>query len=446
MRFDLGAESRGGVRAAMIFRTVNFHTPDDGVLKVRSRDEGIGVVHQYSQRPRCFSNMTSFDFTPSSTVDLPLSAVQAMLDAVPGHVAVVDARGEIRAVNRAWTEFMLSNGGTPSTCAVGANYLRVCDGSDGPNAEEGRRVAAGLRSVLNGSAPRFDLEYPCHSPTRQRWYVLHVTPFLDRHDAYALVMHEDVTARKLAEIREADLDVEVAERVQTRTKKLRDENSELDAFIGAVSHDMRAPVRHVRSFVDKLRAKLAPRLTEDEARLFDVIESATTRLNSMIDELLGLARVSQKALDLKEVNLAQVVLRAWEHMAPETEGRRIEWIAGDLPVVRGDPELLGLVFENLLSNAVKYTSGRERAKIEVGAVHAEDEWVVFVQDDGAGFDMKFVDRLFGAFQRLHNEREFSGIGMGLANVKRIVERHGGRVWARSHPGDGATFYLAFPKP
>ncbi|PYE53343.1 PAS domain-containing sensor histidine kinase [Deinococcus yavapaiensis] len=389
--------------------------------------------------------MTSFDFSPSRSIDLPLSAVQAMLDAVPGHVAVVDERGGIRAVNRAWIQFMLENGGNSTTCGVGANYLRVCDGAGGSNVDDGTRVAAGLRGVLDGTLARFDLEYPCHSPTRQRWYVVHVTPFRDGGDGYALVMHEDVTIRKLAEIREADLDVEIAERVQTRTKKLRDENSELDAFIGAVSHDMRAPVRHVRSFVGKLRSKVEPRLSEDEARLFDIIESATMRLNSMIDELLGLARVSQKALDFQEVNLAQVVLRAWQHMAPETEGRAIEWIAGDLPVVRGDPELLRLVFENLLSNAVKYTSGRDRAKIEVGAVHAEDEWVVFVQDDGAGFDMKFVGRLFGAFQRLHTEREFSGIGMGLANVKRIVERHGGRVWARSHPGDGATFYLAFPK-
>ncbi|GGL13994.1 PAS domain-containing sensor histidine kinase [Deinococcus radiotolerans] len=382
--------------------------------------------------------------TPT-TIDLPAQAVQAALDALPDTVAIVDEQGIIRAVNGAWVSFMQANAGDPQTCGVGANYLAACEQAQGPCSDEGPPVALGLRAVLAGDVPDFSLEYPCHSPQEQRWYCVHVRPFLSGQQRYATVLHENITERKLMEIRSDDLDAEVAQGVRSQTADLRHENSELDAFIGAVSHDLRAPVRHLQGFLKVLRRRAAQRLTTDDQQVLDVLDASATRLASMIDELLGLSRASHTALHIRPVNLAQVVLRAWANLTPETQGREIDWVAGDLPVVQGDAELLRLAFENLLSNAIKYTGGRAMARIEVGAREEEGSWVVFVQDDGVGFDSRYVHRLFGAFQRLHHEKEFQGIGLGLMNVKRIIERHGGEVWAESHVGDGATFYLRFPK-
>ncbi|WP_309572566.1 ATP-binding protein [Deinococcus sp.] len=383
--------------------------------------------------------------TPQTAI-LPVSAVQSALDMVQGILAIVNERGVVVMVNRAWLGFMTENGGTAEGCGVGSDYLAVCENAQGPCSEEGMVVAASLRDVLTGKLDSYEVEYPCHSPERERWFSLRVLPFMDGPMRFATVLHEDITERKHAEIREYDMDSEVAQEVRTRTQELRTERDELDSFVGAVSHDLRTPVRHVRSFMQLLRAKAQERLNDDDRRLMDVIDGAAGRLDGMISELLGLARVSQTALNFQDVNLAQVVLRAWSNISPETQGRQIEWVAGDLPVVRGDPDLLRLAFENLLGNAIKYTSGRECAKIEVGARPGDKEWIVFVQDDGVGFDPAYTARLFGAFQRLHSAREFEGIGMGLANVKRIIERHAGRVWAEGQPGNGATFYLAFPKP
>lgn len=388
--------------------------------------------------------MAHGDVSQETTVQLPIAAVQSALDALEDILAVVSPQGRIVAVNQAWRRFTAENGGDERTSGFGVNYLRACEESD--DADEGPAVASGLRAVLDGSLSTFELEYPCHSPTRERWFRVHANPFPHQGERYAVVLHEDVTNRKHAEIRAFDLDAEVAQEVQSRTLELRTERDELNAFIGAVSHDLRTPVRHVRSFLELFQRNARERLTDDDRRLLDVVGGAAGRLDNMIEELLGLARVSQTSMTVQPVNLAQVVLRAWTHMAPETQGREIEWVARDLPVVYGDPELLRLAFENLLSNAIKYTSGREQARIEVGARNDPQEWVVFVQDDGVGFDPRHTDRLFGTFQRLHSEREFAGVGMGLANVKRIVERHGGRVWAQSHPGDGATFFVAFPRP
>lgn len=383
---------------------------------------------------------------PSARIDLPAFAVQAALDALPDTIAVVDAAGVIVAVNSAWTDFMLDNGGTPETCSVGANYLSACDRAQGACADEGPPVAQGLRAVLSGEQASFSLEYPCHSPTEQRWYRVQIRPFASGPHRYATVLHENVTRDRLAEIRSEDLDAEVAQSVRQQTAGLRHENKELDAFIGAVSHDLRAPVRHLSGFLGVLRKRAAERLNDEDRRLLDVMDASATRLDHMINELLGLSRASQTALRVQPVNLAQVALRAWANLTPETQGREIEWVAGDLPVVEGDPDLLRLAFENLLSNAIKYTAGRETAHIEVGAREDEDSWVVFVQDDGVGFDPRYTHRLFGAFQRLHHEKDFQGVGLGLVNVKRIIERHGGEVGAEGHPGDGATFSLRFPKP
>lgn len=380
----------------------------------------------------------------ATSILLPVHAVQAALDAIEDTVAIVGPDGGIVAVNEAWTRFMLDNNGDPGTCGVGVNYLSACDRAEGPSSDEGPPVARGVRDVLSGRTEQFSLEYPCHSPTEQRWYRVQVRPFESAGVRYATVVHVNVTEQRLTEIRAEDLDQEVAQGIQEKTADLRQENTELDAFIGAVSHDLRAPVRHLRGYLGILRRRAEQRLSDDDRRLLDILDGAAGRLAQMIDELLDLSRTSQTVLRVQPVDLNAVVRRAWTNLAPETEARRIDWVTGALPTVPGDPDLLRLAFENLLGNAIKYTAGRAQARIEVGVKREGHDWVVFVQDDGVGFDPRYTHRLFGAFQRLHDDKEFQGIGMGLVNVRRIIERHGGTVRAEGHPGDGATFYLRFP--
>ena len=414
-------------------------------------------------------DMTSV-LLPGSAPVLPLGVdAQHLLDAFECVTAIVDSGGVIVAVNRPWLDFMHENGGSPASCGVGANYLLVCDqasrnqdshdraGHDSASHEqpgcglaadhEAPQMALGLRAGLAGTAGPFELEYTCHSPTRQHWYRLNVRPFETPGGRYALIQHSEITAHRVAQARAAELNSRALDALSAHTHVLRTENEELDAFIGAVSHDLRTPVRHLQGFLAMLRRKVGgDRWNADELRLLDILDGASERLQQMIDELLKLARVSKRELHFQDIDLTLVVQAAWANLTPEHQGRDLEWLLGALPVVRGDPALLRLAFENLLGNALKYSAGRGRASIRVRATAAVagQGWVVSVQDDGVGFDPARAPRLFGAFQRLHSDREFAGVGMGLANVRRVVVRHGGQVWAESQVGQGATFFIRFP--
>lgn len=225
---------------------------------------------------------------------------------------------------------------------------------------------------------------------------------------------------------------------------------ELEAFSYSVSHDLRAPLRNICGFAELLRKQLADQLGPDPKRQLDIVSAEARRLDQLIDSLLQFSRLSRTELQHRRCNLAEVVAAVREELAPTQGDRPVEWRIGTLPVVQGDPTLLRQVFANLLGNALKFTRGRAPAVIEVGiestAAAAGDsgEHVILVRDNGAGFDPRYTEKLFGVFQRLHSAKEFEGVGIGLANVQRIVARHGGRVWAEGAPGKGATFYVAIP--
>lgn len=241
------------------------------------------------------------------------------------------------------------------------------------------------------------------------------------------------------------LNRELEQRVLERTEDLQLANQELEAFSYSVSHDLRAPVRHISGFAAMLQSHAAASLDEKGRRYLGVIQSSTERMGHLIDDLLAFSRHGRAALRRQPVALEPLVEQIRQALESETVGRSIAWQIGPLPTVVGDAGLLRQVFINLLGNAVKYTRGRAEARIEVGALAAADgEAVVFIRDNGAGFDMKYADKLFGVFQRLHNDDEFEGSGVGLATVRRIVQRHGGRVWAEAALGAGATFYVALP--
>ena len=231
-----------------------------------------------------------------------------------------------------------------------------------------------------------------------------------------------------------------------RSSQLTAANKELEAFSYSVSHDLRAPLRHIGGFTDLLQKSPGPELGENRQRYLRLISESAIRMGELIDSLLVFSRMGRAEMLHTKVDLNTIVRQAQRDVTQGDPERPVEWVIAELPVVSGDPAMLQLVFTNLLSNAFKYSRRREKAIIEVGSTNGSSaESVVYVKDNGVGFDMTYANRLFGVFQRLHRAEEFEGTGIGLANVQRIVSRHGGRVWAESELDKGATFFVALPK-
>jgi light-regulated signal transduction histidine kinase (bacteriophytochrome) len=225
---------------------------------------------------------------------------------------------------------------------------------------------------------------------------------------------------------------------------LRAANKELESFAYSVSHDLRAPLRHVMGFAELLNKSAGPALDETGQRYVRTISDAAARMGRLIDDLLVFSRMGRAEMMRGRVDLSALVEEV-RRDAAVPDGHRIEWTIHPLPVVTGDASMLRQVVDNLVSNAIKYSSTRETARIDIGARTGDGgETVVFVRDNGVGFDMQYAHKLFGVFQRLHSNDEFEGTGIGLANVRRIVQRHGGRTWAEGAINRGATFYVSLP--
>jgi light-regulated signal transduction histidine kinase (bacteriophytochrome) len=243
-----------------------------------------------------------------------------------------------------------------------------------------------------------------------------------------------------------DLNVELEQRVVERTAQLQGANQELEAFSYSVSHDLRAPLRHVLGFVELLQQDAGPSLSEKSLQHLTTVSQAAGRMGKLIDDLLAFSRIGRAALQKADVNLDELVRGTLGDFQAETKERNIVWKIHPLPPVRADRALLQMVLVNLISNAVKFSAARAEAKIEIGcAPNGNAETVIFIRDNGAGFDPKYSEKLFGVFQRLHSQVEFEGTGIGLANVQRIIHRHGGRAWAEGAVDGGATFYFSIPK-
>lgn len=221
-------------------------------------------------------------------------------------------------------------------------------------------------------------------------------------------------------------------------------NQELEAFSYSVSHDLRAPLRHIAGYAELLQEYEGKQLSARATRYLANINDSARFAGRLVDALLTFSQMGRSALKPTQVNLAQTLEQIRNELAPDLQGREVEWIAHDLPAIYADAAYMHLALRNLLSNAIKYTRDRTPAVIEVGADARDGGHVIYVRDNGVGFDMKYVGKLFGVFQRLHRMEDFEGTGIGLANVRRIVERHGGRVWAEGVPDRGATFYLFLP--
>lgn len=235
------------------------------------------------------------------------------------------------------------------------------------------------------------------------------------------------------------------QKVRDRTVQLETANKELEAFAHTVSHDLRAPLRHITSYADLLAEHDGASLSPDGRDYLDHISASTKRMGRLIEDLLAFSRTGMADLKVVTVNASSLLEDILRQLKPEIARRNIVWKKNPLPPVQADPALLRQVFINLVSNAVKYTRKRDPAEIELGSQNAPEENIIFIRDNGAGFDMKYAEKLFTVFQRLHRQEDFEGTGVGLATVRRIISRHGGRTWAEAKLGEGATFYISLPK-
>ncbi len=248
-----------------------------------------------------------------------------------------------------------------------------------------------------------------------------------------------------ASARDVTRELEIAEELKTRVAELADANQELESFSYSVSHDLRAPLRHITGFAALLERSAGQVLREQDQRYLQTITGAANRMGRLIDDLLSFSRTGRLALSTQRVSLGDIVEEARREVENDgAPGRAIDWVIRPVPEVDGDREMLRIVFVNLLANAVKYSSTRPEPRIEVGVCDARGRATVFVRDNGVGFDPQYAHKLFGVFQRLHSSDDFEGTGIGLATVRRIIRRHGGYVWAESALGQGATFYVAMP--
>ena len=387
---------------------------------------------------------------------------RALFESLPGLYLVLASDLKIVAVSDAYLRATM----TRREEILGRGLFEVFpDNPDDPTATGVSNLHASLDRVLRTRAPdtmaiqKYDVRRPDGVFEERFWSPVN-SPVCGADGRIEYIIHrvEDVTefVRQKApstgdsgmQARLEQMQAEIfrsSQAVQAANQQLRAANEELEAFSYSVSHDLRAPLRHIDGFAQLLAKHAGAALDDKGRRYLTTIADSAKRLGLLIDELLVFSRMGRTEMRQTEVDCATLVAEVRRGLEPEMQGRPIDWRLGALPAVRADPAMLRQVWVNLLGNAVKYTRRQPAACIEVfHQANGSREHVFGVRDNGAGFDMKYAAKLFGVFQRLHNESEFEGTGVGLANVRRIVQRHGGRTWAEGRVGDGATFYFSLP--
>lgn len=387
---------------------------------------------------------------------------RALFDSLPGLYLVLTPDLIIVALSDAYLKatMMERNG------ILGQSLFDVFpDNPDDPHATWESNLHESLDRVMKTTRPdtmpiqKYDVRRPDGTFEERYWSPVN-SPVLAVDGKLEYIVHrvEDVTDFVKLRQQPANGDGEMQNRleqmqaeifrssqqVQAANHQLRAANVELEAFTYSVSHDLRAPLRHIDGFADLLSSHANAVLDDKGRRYLKTISDSAKRMGALIDDLLVFSRIGRAEMRQVKVDLNSLADEVIQDLRVETHKRNVVWNRQDLPIVEGDPSLLRQVFVNLLANAVKYTRPRDPAIIDIGTVVSSDEYTIFVRDNGVGFDMTYVGKLFGVFQRLHRADEFEGTGIGLANVQRIILRHGGRTWAEGRSGEGATFYFSLP--
>ncbi|ATB27170.1 PAS domain-containing protein [Melittangium boletus] len=434
---------------ALRWRTLPEPTPREGFFNISyqplrdmdGRVEGIiSVAFDVTEQVRARREVEAL----AERLSQSEKKLRALANSMPQLAWISDSEGQVLWYNDRWYEY---TGSTPEEMLAG-KWRNIY------HAEELPRVwKSWSRSVARGELweDQFRLRAADGS---WRWFLTRALPLRDAEGRIIqwfgtnTDIHEE--RRILENLRRAEEEIRqlnsgLEARVRERTAQLQEANQELESFSYSVSHDLRAPLRHIIGFAQLLERRAGAALDDVARGHLRTITNAAQQGGMLVDDLLAFSRMGRAELRQTRVDLGALVQEVRRELEPESKGRQIEWRVGELPAVKADPSLLRQVLRNLLGNAVKYTRPRAQALIEVGARSDEAEAEVWVRDNGVGFEMQYVDKLFGVFQRLHTAEQFEGTGIGLANVRRIISRHGGRTWAEGAPEQGATFHFTLPR-
>jgi PAS domain S-box-containing protein len=354
-----------------------------------------------------------------------------LLESAPDAMVIVDSRGKIRLVN-AQTERLF--GYTRAELSGQRVEMLIPSRYQGTHVASREEYARSPHSRAMGAGLEL---YGRHKDGNEIPVEVSLSPLQTEEGTLISSAIRDVSTRRRAEEEIRKLNSELSQKLA----ELGIVNRDLESFSYSVSHDLRAPLRHIDGFARILKEEHASRLSEEGNRYLDRVLQAANHMGHLVDDLLNLARIGRKEVLRQRVRLAELIREAMADLPPEASERGIEWRIEPLAEAECDPGLVKLVLVNLLSNAVKFTKDRQPAVIEVGTRDTERGKAFMVRDNGVGFDPKYADKLFGVFQRLHRQEDFEGTGIGLATVQRIVHRHGGEVWAESAPGRGAAFFF-----
>ena len=360
------------------------------------------------------------------------SRFQALFENSPDHIFMVNKEGVIEFINHVAPELKKEE-------VVGANLL------DFQSMKSRDKVEEALKYTFDTGKPTtYDHEAVLHGISR--YYASSVAPIFEGSRVIgAAVISRDHTERVIAEQEVRKLNRELERRVEERTANLAAINAELESFTYTVSHDLRAPVRAIDGFTKILVKKLEGRIDEKEQHYLDCVMDGSKKMGHLIDDLLSFSRMGRIEKRVSEFSMQELVQQAFDDLTINEDKERIDFSMEPLPIVTGDREMFRLAINNLLGNALKYSSNRDVSVIRVQSEEEKDQVIVSVSDNGVGFEMEYQNKIFEIFQRLHDEDEFEGSGVGLAIVKKIINRHGGKLWANSELDKGTTFYFSIPK-